>query len=158
MANQDVTDLQRDGPHPNLVGLDRPKRVHPRHAMRPWCNFDRAVLPRDPDQAKTDDDCIRRERQMRNLWKERTLIVHMRFLIFRTTERHIAAPLVSDDPIVHEATHDVEHIRIEEERRHEARGGERHSEKMAMWASVRRVAAVEVRKQARPERGSARVD
>ena len=29
MANQDVTDLQRDDPHANLAGLDRPKRVQP---------------------------------------------------------------------------------------------------------------------------------
>jgi hypothetical protein len=52
-------------------------------ARRTWRNFDRAVLPRDPDEAKTDNDRVRREDKVRKLWKERTLIIHMHALIFR---------------------------------------------------------------------------
>jgi hypothetical protein len=65
--------------------------------------------------------------------------------------------LVGDDPIVHEATHDTQHIRIEEELRGETRWLEGHREKMAMRAPVRRLTAVERREQARPERVAARL-
>src|SRR5581483_11321816 len=158
MTNQDVTDLQRDGLHTNLAGLDRPKRVHPCHAMGAWRNFDRAVLTRDPDQAKTDNNYIRGESQVRHFRKEWTLIVHVHRLIFRTEQRHITAPLISDDQVVHEATHDTQHVRIEEELRRETRRLERHRKKMAMWAAVRGLAAVEIGEEARPERVSARVN
>jgi hypothetical protein len=83
MPNQDVTDLQRDGLQSNVSSVNCPKGVGPRHPMRPWRNFDRAMLLCDPDQSKTDNERVRGERQVRKLWEQRTLIVHMRALILR---------------------------------------------------------------------------
>ena len=117
MSNQDVTDLQWYGLHTNLAGLDGPKRVRPLHSVRTRSNFNRAVFPRNPHQAKTDNDRIYGERKIWSLRKERTLIVRMHALILRSAQRHIAAPLAGNDTVVHEAAHDTEHVRIEEELR-----------------------------------------
>jgi len=152
MANQHITDLQRDGLHTNLTGLDRPNRVHPRHAMGTWRNFDRPVLPPDPDQAETDNQRIHGERKIGNLRKERMLIVYVHSLIFRPAQRHIATPLVSDNSVIHQPTHDTKYLIVEEELWDENGRLERHREKVAMWAPVRRMATVEIYEQARPER------
>jgi hypothetical protein len=158
MANQDVTDLKRDGLHPNLADVDRPKRVRRCHAMRTWRDFDRAVLPCNPHQAKTDNDRIGGEPEVKSLWKEWTLVVNMRALVLRSAQGHIAAPLVSNDPVVHKAAHHTQHIRIEEELRCEAGWLKRHCKKVAMWATVRLRVAPEICEQARPEGVSARVN
>jgi len=49
MANQHVTDLQRDCLHSNLTGFRRSKRLLPRHTVCAGRNFDRAILQRYPD-------------------------------------------------------------------------------------------------------------
>jgi hypothetical protein len=64
--------------------------------------------------------------------------------------------LVSDDPVVHETTHDTHHTRVEEKLRREAGRLERERKKVTLWATVRRRAAVEMREQAWPECVSAR--
>lgn len=115
MANQDVTDLQRDWLHFNLAGLDCPKRAHSRHAMSTWRNFNRAVLLRDLDQAKTDNQRVRREHKIRSFWKERMLIVHMHSLMLRSMQGHIAAPLVGDDAVIHQPADDGQNCIVEEE-------------------------------------------
>jgi hypothetical protein len=121
MTNQNVADLQWDRLQANLTGLDRVKRVSPRHSMRARRHFDGAMLRRDQHQAETDDNCVRREDKVGKLRKERAVIVHVQSLILRAAEGHVAPPLVSDDPVVHESTHDTQHARIEEELRRETR-------------------------------------
>jgi hypothetical protein len=65
--------------------------------------------------------------------------------------------LIGDDAIVHEATHDSQHISIEEKLQFETLGLKGHRQKMAMWAAVRSL-AVEIRLQSRPERVPAPVN
>ena len=158
MANQDVTDFERDSLHTNLAGLDRPKGVCPLHTMCTWRHFDWAVLTSDPDQTKTDNDCVHGERKIGSFRKERALVIHMHSLIFRASQRHVAAPLVGDDPVVQQPADDAQHSIVEEEFRHENRRLEWKGKKVAMGAPVRRRAAVEISQQARPESLAARFD
>jgi hypothetical protein len=152
MANQDVTNLKRDSLHGNLTGLDRPKRVHLPHAMGAWRNFDRAVLRSNPHQTKTDDQEVHRERKVRDLRKERIPVIHMRVLIFRSMQRHIAAPLVGYHPVPHQLSHNAQYVIVKEESWEKNWRIERHWEEMTMCAPVRRMAAVEICEQTRPER------
>lgn len=152
MPNQHVTDLQRDGLEAYVVSLDSSKRVAPLHAMRAWRNLNRAMLLSDSNQPKADDDGVRGKRKVRNIREERTLIVNVGELILRAAQRHVAAPLVGDDPIVHQSAHDAQHIRIEKELRRETWRLERHRQEVAMRTAIRGGAAVEIREQAWPER------
>src|SRR5579864_227607 len=83
------------------------------------------------------------------------LIVHMQILIFRSAQRRIAVPLVSDDAVTHKSTHDGQYVIIEEELGAEDGWLEGHCQKMAMRTPIWFIAAVEIREQARPERLSA---
>jgi hypothetical protein len=67
--------------------------------------------------------------------------------------------VVSDDPVVHHAPHDIQHLIVKEECRSEAWRLEGHGEKVAMRAAVRVVAVdFEISKQKRPKRVSASID
>jgi hypothetical protein len=66
--------------------------------------------------------------------------------------------LVSDDPVVHQPTHDAQYVIVEEELWGENGWLEGHCEKVAMRAPVRHMAAVEIGEQTRPERLPARLD
>jgi hypothetical protein len=122
-------------------------------------NFDRAILQRDADQGKADDQQIRWEREVRSFGEQRTLIVDMKALILRTPKRRIAAPLIGDDPVVHYSPYDSEHVIVEEEFRDKARRLERHREIVAMWAAIGLVTVgFKIRLENRPEGVSARID
>jgi hypothetical protein len=151
MAQQDIAHLHGNGLQRSLARFDRPERISPRHAVGAGRNLDRAVLPRNRGQAKTDDDRIGRERQVRVLGKERALIVHVQLLVLRSRKRHIASPLIDNDPPVHKAADDFQHIRIEEELGRKARGIEWHREKITMRPSIRLRGALEMCEQAWPE-------
>src|ERR1035441_4852283 len=83
----------------------------------------------------------------------------MNALVIRAAERHIAAPLIGNDPVVHNATHNTQHIVVKEEIRRKARWFKRHWEKVAIRAPVRLLAvSLEVSLENRPKRASAGID
>jgi hypothetical protein len=75
----------------------------------------------------------------------------MQILRFRSAQRHIAAPLISYDAVSHELLHDAQYVIVKEESWGKNWRLERHGEKMAMCAPVRRMPAVEICEQTRPE-------
>ena len=112
-----------------------------------------------PDQAKADDQQINGQEKVRSFAEQRTTIVNMNALIIGTTERHVTAPLICNYPIVHDATHDAQHLVVKEEVRSKARWIKGHREKVAMPAAVRLVAVgFEISEEDRPERASAGID
>ena len=51
-------------------------------------------------------------------------------------ERRIATPLIGNYPAAHHAAHDLQNPGIEEELRREARGIERHRQKVTMLTAI----------------------
>jgi hypothetical protein len=83
----------------------------------------------------------------------------MNALVLRAAERHITAPLIGNDPVVHDATNNTQHIVVKEEIRSKAWWLKRHGEKVAIRASGRLLAVgLEMRKENRPKRASAGID
>src|ERR1700687_580612 len=64
----------------------------------------------------------------------------MNVLVIRALEGHVAAPLIGDHIVVHHASHDTQHLRVEEEFSSKARWIEGHREKVAMRATARLLA------------------
>ena len=113
----------------------------------------------DSDQAETDHQQIHRHYKVRNLDEKRTLIVHVNALVIGTAQWNIAAPLIGDDPVVHEATRDTQDFTVEEEFRSEAWRLERHREEMAARATIRRLSVtLEIFNETWPERLTACID
>jgi hypothetical protein len=87
------------------------------------------------------------------------MIVNMNGLIIRAAERHITAPLIGNYPVVHNATHDAQHLVVKEEVRSKARWIKGHREKVAMRAAIRLVAVgFEISEENRPKRALAGID
>jgi hypothetical protein len=63
----------------------------------------------------------------------------MNALVSGSAEWHIAAPLISDDPVVHDAPHDRQYLIVEEECWSETWWLKGQREKVAMRAAVRLV-------------------
>src|ERR1017187_10371009 len=80
----------------------------------------------------------------------------MNGLAIRAAEGHITAPLIGDDPVVHQAAHDTQHLLVKEEVRSKARWLKGHREKVSVRAAVRFVAVgLEIGEEHRPERTAA---
>jgi hypothetical protein len=83
----------------------------------------------------------------------------MNALIIRASEGHIAAPLISDHPIVHYAPNDIQHLIVKEQFWGEAWWLEGHREKVAMRSAVRLVIVdFQISEKKRPKRITAGID
>jgi len=157
MPDQHIPDLQRDRLHSDIAGRYCPQRFLSRHTVCAGRNLDRAMLRGDTLQAKADDQQIRGQGKVRSFGEQRTLIVDMCGVVFGVVERHIAAPLIGDDSIVHNAPRDTEHFVVEEEVRCKAGWIKGHRKKVAMRAAVRLV-GLEPGEEHRPKRVTACID
>ena len=152
MPDEHITNRQRHRPHFNVTGGHRTKPVGARPPVRAWRDFDWPVLWRNSAQAEADDEHVRRKREIRQLLKERALIVDMNILVHRSAEGHITTPLIGDDPIAEDAPDDPQHLAVKEELGREAGRRERHREEVSVGAPIGLVAVVrEVGEERRPK-------
>src|SRR5262249_35715250 len=111
-------------------------RFHSGHPVSARCNLDRPMSACDTNQAEADNQHVRRQKEIRNLNKQRSLIVDMGFLILGTPERYVATPLVSYDPFIHRTANDIQDSVIEKELWNETRVLEGHRQEISMWSAV----------------------
>src|ERR1041384_523755 len=100
-------------------------------------DFNRSMLVSNAHQAETHNYRVRWQQHIRSFREKCSLIVHMWVLVLRSNDGHVTAPLVGDDPIVHQSAHNTENVRVKEELRGEAKRIERHGQKVAMRPMVR---------------------
>ena len=137
MADKNIADVKRNRHHWNAAALHRAQRRAARHAMRVGGNLRRAKIRRNLNQPEADDDCVGGQGDVGRFRKQRTLIVAMDILIFRTEYWHIAAPLIRHDPVVHHTANNPQDFAVEEKLRREAWRIKRHRQKIAVWTAVR---------------------
>ena len=83
----------------------------------------------------------------------------MNALVIRAWERHIAAPLVGNHPLVHYSADNAEHFIVKEKFCSEAWPRKGHGKKVAMRAAIRLVAvSLEIVEKKRPKRNAASLD
>src|SRR4030095_3989715 len=65
------------------------------------------------------------------------MIVHMNALVVGALEDYVAAPLIGDDAVVRQASHDIQHLFIKKEFRRKARRLKGHRNEMTMRTAIR---------------------
>lgn len=127
--------------------------------MRAGRDFDGPIGERDCGKTEADDQHIGREQEIRKFLEQRTLVVDVKLLMNGTSQRCVAAPLISDDAVFHRLVEDFEDFGIEKEFGCEAGRFEWHGKEMAVGTAIRRFAVlIEVIDKDRPERFAAGVE
>jgi hypothetical protein len=121
MADQDVSDLQKDRLQRNFTRTDEALSFISSHPVCSGRNLDWAILLINAKETKTHYEHVRGQREVREFSKKGTLIVDVFVLVLRASHRGVATPLIGYCCLTQCALHDLQDTAIEKELRREDR-------------------------------------